>query len=118
MQAINFLCLDARSKDLEVFAQRVFEALAVTDDVERLSSNFAEGRYYAAKFDGCSLTIALSDEAGFDDLPYWLSFRAEDGEDKLALVDTLIKTKLLIDGMNLARIIDNFGRKEMRRVDY
>ena len=117
MQIINFLCADGQSRDLSDFAHRVFKTLDVTDGMERDSSNYPEEKYFVGKIDAGRLMVALSDVAGFDDLPYWLSVNTETGSDALAHIEMLIKKMLLTAGIRIAKI-ENFDKKDMLRVDY
>ncbi|UXY14525.1 hypothetical protein N8I74_14530 [Chitiniphilus purpureus] len=117
MQTINFMCADEQSADLAEFAQRVFSALDVMDSIERTSSNYLDERYFVGSVGGGQLTVALSDESGFDDLPYWLSVEAETASNIPAHLDALIKERLRAAGVRFAKI-ESFGKKDMRRVDY
>jgi len=114
---VHFLCSDEQSKDLSDFVRRVFKALDVTDSMERVSSHYLEERYFVGKIDGGQLKIALSDEVGFDDLPYWLSIEIDVGSGTLVNVDMFIRKALSTSGIRIAKI-ENFGKKNMFRVDY
>ncbi|MFP5420270.1 MAG: hypothetical protein ACLGID_02220 [Gammaproteobacteria bacterium] len=116
MKIVNFLCADAQSTDLAEFVQRVFEALGVMDGAERVSSNYLDDKYFIGQVNGGQLTAALSDEVGFDDLPYWLSFETEGGDEVIEQMAALVKNLLPPLGVDIARI-ESFGKKDMRIVD-
>lgn len=116
MNTINYLCADEESTDLAEFSQRIFGALRALDGTQRSSSNYLEDIYFVGKIEGGRVTAALSDEVGFDDLPYWLCIEMEDDEMQQR-VESLIRAVSSATGMQVAKI-ENFGKKNMRRINY
>ncbi|MGA3187433.1 MAG: hypothetical protein ABSF22_10015 [Bryobacteraceae bacterium] len=118
MNFVNLLGSLPTVSALDAFARTFFDAVGVRGFEQRESSNFPEGRYFKGIKGDLHFKISLSDEAGHDDLPYWVQVSSGIEADKLLMtVNSLVVEGALPRGFRLSRMID-FGKRSERRLDY
>lgn len=119
MQHIDLLADLPGVQEVESFANTLFAALGVEDYESRESSNYSEGRYCLGRSKAFTLTVAASDEDGYDDLSYWLHVKLDvpDTDGAVGIIDKLMRDKVLPAGFRVARI-SNFGKRDEQRIDY
>lgn len=99
-------------------AFRAYSAIGMEDFVQRESSNYVEGIYFAAESEGVQIEIAIADDEDAGDLRFWLSLDSSlEGAAFERLVERLAKEQLLSAGAKVARVYD-FGKKTMTVVNY
>jgi len=116
MTFVNFLMADSSAETLDDFAKKFFHSIGAQSVSERHSANYTEGRYFYGTLDSCEVVLALSDELDFDDLNFWVSLEAL-SEDCISNFETIIHSSLITKGVLVAKI-ENFGKKNMSRLDY
>jgi hypothetical protein len=116
MKTTHFFCSDDQSQSLADFATRFFGLIGEPYTC-RESSNYVGGEYFVGTSKGIKATVALCDEEGFDDRPYWVCFESGGDDNLPEQTEIIVAEQLLPAGIRVARI-ENFGRHEMRRIDY
>jgi hypothetical protein len=117
MKTVNLLCTDDLIASLDAFAEKFFRLIGVVDYEKRQSGHYVDETYFVGSIGNEKITIALSDEEGFDDLLYWICFEADSDEGAEDQADLIAKDRLIPAGMRVSKI-EEFGKRNMRRIDY
>lgn len=119
MQYVNLIGAHEQHANLRSFAKTLFEVFGVKNGEERESGSYIDGYYLKGSCNRVTFTVASSDEAEHEDLPYWIHVSTDMEESGIleAIVERLVRDKALPAGFRLAHII-NFGKRDERRIDY
>lgn len=119
MHIIHFFSAREGFDSLEEFARITFSIMGVSSFEERESSNYVDGRYFKGVLPDLLFKIALSDEAGLEDMKFWVSIqdsgRFATESDFCRTMDSLLGVRLIKEGFRVVRVAD-FGGPKARRI--
>lgn len=77
----NIFAKATSATSLRQFATSVFDCLGFGNLEEHYSANYWGEQYFIAFKGDVSLTVAATDDTGFEDYPFWISIKAPESDD-------------------------------------